>query len=236
MDANRIATALLLHARKIMPPQQAMWAAAMEQEAQEIAGGREALAWAFGCVVASYGERLKAEHYLLPLLGRLYLACVCVAYAVGNFIEPPYEQLLCKLTGNPNPIYLPFPFSIPFASALFPRVSASASCYFMPPAPLWPSMLVLMKSALFLFAALQLVRKQASALYGFALAVAISIVLSAPFFLELFFGSDGRPWVSASMQLHWQLLVLLFRIIYPLIIGTCIALLMYDAGTKKARR
>jgi hypothetical protein len=232
MDTKRIAAALVRHARKAMPPQQAAWGQAMEREVQEIAASREALVWAFGCVATSYGERLKAEQYLLPMLGRLYLACVCIAYAAGNFIGAPYEQLLCKLTGNPNPIYLPFPFSIPFASALLPHLSAAASCYFMPPAPFWPSALVLAKSALFLFAAVQLIRNRASALHSFALAVAISIALSAPFFLWLLFGPADRPWLSASMQLHWQLLMLLFQIVYPLIICTCIALLVRKEDRK----
>jgi hypothetical protein len=101
----------------------------------------------------------------------------------------------------------------------------------MSPAPFWPSVLRLAESALFLFAALQLIRKRISALTAFALAFLIGWTLPI-------------VWRLASMsvvyfspphdQMHQLLLTMLFGLLYPLIIGTCIALLVGGNGAQKA--
>jgi len=238
MNTNQIAIALLRHARKVLPQQQAAWGAAMEREAQEIAGGHETLTWALGCVAASYGERLKAEHYLLPLLARCYLACICIAYAMGHFIEAPYPQMLCKLFGQAKPFYPPFPFTVPLASFFMPQASGT-SCYFMWAPDIWRSVLRVVESALLLFAALRLVQKRASALPAFILAMLVGVVLSFPTLVYLFTTSVSDPphygFPAGSFLQRQRLLTLLFGLLYPLIIGTGIALLVHKGDTPNAK-
>jgi hypothetical protein len=235
-NTRRLVFALIRHARKVMPPSQAAWGAAMEREAVYIASDSAALQWAAGCVATSYGERLRAEHYLLPLLARCYLACICIAYAMGHFIEAPYPQLLCKLLGQARPFYPPFPFTVPFASFFYPPVSGT-SCYFMWMPDIWRSILRVVESALFLLAALRLVQKRASALLAFVLAMLVSIVLSFPALAHLFIASASAPphygLPAGNILQRQRLLVLLFGLMYPLIIGTGIALLVGDAQKPK---
>ena len=228
--AQLLTARLLAHAEKIMPASRAGWLKAMAGETAHIASGRAALWWAFGCVTASYGERMRADHYYLPLLARLYLACVCIAYAMGHFVEAPYPQMLCRLLGTPQPFYPPFPFAVPFASYFVPHYSAGSSCYFMQAAPFWPSVLRLAESALFLFAALQLIRKRLSALTAFALAFLIA------WGLPLVWRIASRSVVHFSPphdQMRELLLNTLFGVLYPLIIGTCMALLVREDGVRK---
>src|SRR3569833_2932303 len=62
--------------------------------------------------------RARAPHAALPLMARCYLACLCIGYAVGHFGQAPYPQLLCHLFGQAPLVFLPFPFTLPFASAV----------------------------------------------------------------------------------------------------------------------
>ncbi len=57
---RRLAAALARHAGRMLPKARGQWAAAMEHEVGHIAGDAEALRWAFGCVIASYKERITA--------------------------------------------------------------------------------------------------------------------------------------------------------------------------------
>lgn len=233
METRAIAAALVRHARRMMPPSQAGWGTAMEQEAQHVEH-HVALGWAFGCVLASYGERLRAEHYLLPLLARLYIACICIAYAVGHFAGAPYPQLLCHLFGQAPIVSLPFPFTVPFASAFTQgaHISPAASCYFMLPAPFWHSAARVTETALFLFAAWALIRNRASAFPAFVLAwlliwldTGFPLVLVALYNAALHHPSrHGMPHYIQGAQWGFGY-ELLFGVMYPLIIGSCIALL-----------
>ena len=227
----RLNSRLFAHVRRVIPQNRLQWADAMEREAGNISENRTALFWTLGCVAVSYGERLRAEHFLLPLMGRLYLACICIAYAMGHFVEAPYPQMLCKLFGSSQPFYPPFPFTVPFASFFVPHYSAGSSCHFMSSAPFWPSVLRLAESGLFLFAALQLIRKRISALTAFALAFLIGWGLLIVWRYGL---GSMRHVFPTHDQMHQLLLQVLFGVLYPLIIGTCIALLVDENSVQKA--
>lgn len=54
-----LAMQLVTHAQKVLPRSRADWARAMHHEVEHISGNHAALAWALGCVVASYMERMK---------------------------------------------------------------------------------------------------------------------------------------------------------------------------------
>lgn len=54
-----LAMQLVAHAQKVLPRNRADWARAMHHEVEHISGDPVALAWALGCVVASYMERAK---------------------------------------------------------------------------------------------------------------------------------------------------------------------------------
>ena len=142
-----------------------------------------------------------------------------------------------KLFGQAPLVFLPFPFTLPFASAFThgAHYSPGASCFFMPAAPFWSSAFQLVESALFLLAAWSLVRGRAAALRSFILASGIGAVSTLKMLLVMF--SAGPVTVHspsgaitlyqtlpASMR-HEVLLAVLFSVLYPLIIGTCIALL-----------
>src|SRR5215469_349213 len=57
---RRLATALMEHAAWVFPSTRDHWAKAMQHELPEIERDREALAWAGGCLYASYVERGRA--------------------------------------------------------------------------------------------------------------------------------------------------------------------------------
>ena len=57
---RRIAIRLTAHAQRVLPRTGADWAKAMGNEIAHIPSGRAALAWALGCVFASYRERMRA--------------------------------------------------------------------------------------------------------------------------------------------------------------------------------
>jgi hypothetical protein len=61
---RRLALALMRHATHILPAARAPWAEAMRHEVHHIDDGFEALAWAAGCVLASYVERSRAMSVL----------------------------------------------------------------------------------------------------------------------------------------------------------------------------
>lgn len=54
-----LAMHLVAHAQKVLPRNRADWARAMRHEVEHISGDPVALAWALGCVAASYMERAK---------------------------------------------------------------------------------------------------------------------------------------------------------------------------------
>jgi hypothetical protein len=56
--SRRIAARLAAHAARVLPSGRAEWARAMRSEIEHLPMGPEALRWAFGCVVASYTERI----------------------------------------------------------------------------------------------------------------------------------------------------------------------------------
>lgn len=57
--AGRMASALIAHAFSVLPPWRAAWGEAMKSELNHIEGDFEALAWACGCVIASYFQRRR---------------------------------------------------------------------------------------------------------------------------------------------------------------------------------
>jgi hypothetical protein len=57
---RRIALALMEHSARVLPAARGTWAKAMRHELPQIENDLEALAWAGGSLVASYGERLRA--------------------------------------------------------------------------------------------------------------------------------------------------------------------------------
>src|SRR5258707_666557 len=57
---RRIALALMNHAAWVFPSARGPWAKAMQHELPQIENDLEALAWAGGCLIASYRERASA--------------------------------------------------------------------------------------------------------------------------------------------------------------------------------
>lgn len=56
---RRIASALVTHTLKVLPPWRAAWGEAMKSELDHIESDFEALMWATGCVIASYFQRRR---------------------------------------------------------------------------------------------------------------------------------------------------------------------------------
>ena len=54
---RRLASTLIRHAARVLPPARSQWGEAMKNEIHHIDDDLEALSWAAGCVVASYVER-----------------------------------------------------------------------------------------------------------------------------------------------------------------------------------
>src|SRR5271170_4895034 len=69
MLARKWALALMRHARHVLPRNRSLWAEAMLHEIDHIENERSALSWAFGCVLASYSERIKAMDVFRSVIG-----------------------------------------------------------------------------------------------------------------------------------------------------------------------
>jgi hypothetical protein len=72
--ARQIARRLAAHAAGLLPESRAPWAQAMCHEVEHIARDRDALYWAFGCVVASYLERSRVMNVGTLRISRWVLA------------------------------------------------------------------------------------------------------------------------------------------------------------------
>ena len=57
---DRLAHALLAHARRVAAPDQAEWILAIAHEVEHLPKGQAALSWALGCVFVSYSGRVRA--------------------------------------------------------------------------------------------------------------------------------------------------------------------------------
>jgi hypothetical protein len=106
----------------------------------------------------------------------------------------------------------------------------------MPAAPVWLSAITVAHSVLCLLTAWWLMRGRAAALTAFVLASLASAVATVPALLVLLsarsatmlmaFGNFALHMTAPSERPHQLLLAILFGVLYPLIIGTCIALLV----------
>jgi hypothetical protein len=170
---RRLIAFLIAHARHVMPPDRAIWADAMQREAESIADGKAALSWALGCITASYGERLKAEYFFLPMLARAYLVLVCLRYGLGKFAYI-VNATDCQFFGGSYSITIPFNlFLVPGNGFGTPPCGNWnwAEPFFIRP-------LGLISAGLYFFAALRLAQNRPAAFMAFAGAM-LSGLLSA---------------------------------------------------------
>jgi hypothetical protein len=93
---RRIACRLIRHAASVLPPGRDHWAEAMAAELTYMPDEKAALKWAFGCVLASYSERIQAVTTVRPGISRWVLCvemtCFFAIPALGFVAEltPPY--------------------------------------------------------------------------------------------------------------------------------------------------
>lgn len=81
---RRLAWHLMRHATRVLPPRRAQWAEAMRQEFLAIRDDREALHWAFGCLWASYMERMMSLPFLQSLPVRMLLGLMVLWQAFSS--------------------------------------------------------------------------------------------------------------------------------------------------------
>lgn len=72
--AHRIAHRITQHAAKVLPHRRSVWARAMLSEIDHLPSRAGALRWAFGCVVASYFERIGSMEFGTASISRPVLA------------------------------------------------------------------------------------------------------------------------------------------------------------------
>lgn len=82
MTARGFAERLIDHAQAVMPEHRREWAAAMQAEFAALPDGRERLAWAVGCVWASYRERMELMQIFSKSLLRAAAGFLAVAASV----------------------------------------------------------------------------------------------------------------------------------------------------------
>ncbi|HEX4637609.1 MAG TPA: hypothetical protein VH189_15600 [Rhizomicrobium sp.] len=83
---RQVANALMRHATWVMPSSDKAWGDAMQNEMQSIEEDREALRWAVGCLIASYGERTLGLLHSRP--ARWTLASLTSLLAMREFFAP----------------------------------------------------------------------------------------------------------------------------------------------------
>lgn len=82
MTARGFAERLIAHAQAVMPEHRREWAAAMQAEFAALPDGRERLAWAVGCVWASYRERIELMDVFVKSLVRAAAEFLAVAVSI----------------------------------------------------------------------------------------------------------------------------------------------------------
>jgi hypothetical protein len=94
--ARRFAERLIDHAAAVMPERLSEWAEAMRAEFDTMPEDREALAWAVGCVWASYRERIELMQIFSKSLLRAAAGFVALAASIHGLIwwSPRYVGLL----------------------------------------------------------------------------------------------------------------------------------------------
>ena len=107
---RRVAVGLVMHAAKALPSHRADWARAICAEIHHVSNDFKALGWAFGCVFASYAERINAvnrrnsQTALIVLLSALGLIVVCASVIAAEFVSTRELALLLPnefgVTGN----------------------------------------------------------------------------------------------------------------------------------------
>ena len=91
MNVRRLAVRLMEHAAAVMPAEWREWAEAMAAEFDVLPTDREALAWAAGCVLASYRERIKSMGVFLKLsLRAVAEGMVVAAFILGWMLLSPW--------------------------------------------------------------------------------------------------------------------------------------------------
>jgi hypothetical protein len=89
MTARGFAERLIDHAAAVMPESRREWAAAMQAEFAALPDGRERLAWAVGCVWASYCERIEVmQVFQKSLLRAAAEGLVVAAFILGSMHLP----------------------------------------------------------------------------------------------------------------------------------------------------
>jgi hypothetical protein len=96
--ARRICCFLIRHAGRVVPEGRSDWATAMAHETHHIDNDREALSWAFGCVIAAYAANLRSEE-CLPWAVRLILAGWCLIAPLAFFYHASLFALCPAVSG-----------------------------------------------------------------------------------------------------------------------------------------
>jgi hypothetical protein len=87
MTARGFAERLIDHATAVMPEHRREWAAAMQAEFAALPDGRERLAWAVGCVWASYRERIELMDVFVKSLVRAAAEFLAVAATILGLMQ-----------------------------------------------------------------------------------------------------------------------------------------------------
>jgi hypothetical protein len=85
---RRLASAVMRHASRTLPPDRASWGKAMDHEFHHIDDDLEALRWALGCAAASYVERGGVVGWARSRPARLVLALLIARQTVSMLFAP----------------------------------------------------------------------------------------------------------------------------------------------------
>ena len=178
---RRIAFSLVAHAARILPHTRTSWADAMEQEIHYVEGDREALAWAIGCVVASYLERIVAMDLLHTRAARIVLVFPVLFLAAREFLAPVLT-LAYRLQGTGLAGIL---------GAVTPGDDYHRFIPLMNAIPFWVQGMWVVSGMLFLASAWLLLRNSKAVFEFFILALAIEMIAvtfehAVPAFREAF--------------------------------------------------
>jgi hypothetical protein len=163
---RRTAFALMAHASRVLPSARSPWGQAMQHELDHIGGDLDALAWAMGCVLASYVERSKVMNVIHTWYARGLLTLLIFGEVLSMFFAT-------VLTAAYRLHYLGV---ATFLGGFTPGDDYRRFIPLMDATPWWLHGLWVASGVLFLVSALQLFRKSGTAFLVFAAAWVLGTV------------------------------------------------------------
>lgn len=158
--SRRLAVILMQHAARVLPEAHSPWGDAMRNELDHIESDRQALTWAFGCLIAGYVERVNSVSVIHKWYTRIFLALLIgtqvLAFLFATVLTAAYRTGHLQVAS--------------FMGSFTPGDDYHRFIPLMDATPWWIHVMWVSASVLFFACAWQLFRQRRAAFLLFAIA------------------------------------------------------------------